>query len=88
MKRPEVLRQFGKWWIAQCPGCGLEARIDDDQYHGRVSIDCPACPYHETHDLSVGDPRGRHLTDEPCVCDLILEGGTPRPPGPSRDSGG
>ncbi len=52
VKRPEVLRQFGKWWIVRCPGCGLEARIDDDQYHGRVSIDCPACPYHETHDLS------------------------------------
>jgi hypothetical protein len=36
---------------AICPGCGVEAILDDDQYHGRVSILCD-CGYHETHDLS------------------------------------
>lgn len=35
-------------WQFCCPGCHLHADIDDDQLHGRVSIDCPDCPYHET----------------------------------------
>ena len=35
-----------------CPGCGLEATLDDDQLHGRVSVDCPECEYHETVDWS------------------------------------
>ena len=35
-------------WQFCCPGCGLRADIDDDQLHGRVSIDCPECDYHET----------------------------------------
>lgn len=52
MAKPEVLRKFGWWWIIRCPECGLEARADGDMIHGRVSIDCPECPYHETHDLS------------------------------------
>lgn len=33
--------------MIKCPGCGLEARIDQDQYEGKVSIDCPNCEYHE-----------------------------------------
>lgn len=38
----------------QCPGCGLWASLDDDQVHGRVSIECPTdgCNFHETVDLS------------------------------------
>ncbi len=41
---------------AVCPGCGVEQILDDDQFHGRVSIECgtPGCGYHETHDLSIG----------------------------------
>lgn len=35
----------------RCPGCGCFAEIDGDQYYGRVSLDCPNCEYHETHDL-------------------------------------
>jgi hypothetical protein len=42
----EPVRQF------HCPGCGQWADIDDDQFHGRVSIDCPDCEFHETLDLS------------------------------------
>ena len=42
-----------------CPNCGLEGIIDDDQYHGRVSIDCPDCPYHETVNVA-----GEGDTDE------------------------
>lgn len=34
-------------WVA-CPNCGLHALVDDDQAHGRVSTDCPECPFHET----------------------------------------
>lgn len=52
MNVPTVLRPFARGWLVRCPGCQLEARADDDQVHGRISIDCPACPYHETHDLS------------------------------------
>lgn len=37
---------------ARCPGCGQWGEIDGEQYIGRVSIDCPDCEYHETHDLS------------------------------------
>lgn len=39
------------WWI-RCPGCGQVGMIDEDQYKGRVSIQCTNCPYHETHDLT------------------------------------
>lgn len=41
-------------WQLQCPGCGQWAYIDDDQYHGRVSVDHTneGCTYHETHDFS------------------------------------
>lgn len=43
------------WWyddtyMATCPNCGTRGRIDRDQYEGKVSVDCPECPYHETHD--------------------------------------
>ena len=39
----------------QCPKCGQWADLDDDQFHGRISIECPTkgCDYHETHDLSM-----------------------------------
>lgn len=44
------------FWILRCPGCGIEGRLDDDQIHGRVSVDHAAqgCPggYHETHDFA------------------------------------
>ncbi len=54
-QKPEILRRFGKWWIIRCPACGCEARADEDQVLGRVSIDCPQCPYHETHNLMESD---------------------------------
>lgn len=44
-------------WTAKCPGCGVIAVLDEDQFHGRVSLDCPRCPYHETHDLSGARPQ-------------------------------
>lgn len=41
--------------ILLCPGCGERGELDDDQAHGRVSVDHAAdgCPggYHETHDF-------------------------------------
>lgn len=35
-------------WTLTCPGCGLRADLDDDMFHGRVSTQCPECPFHET----------------------------------------
>ena len=35
----------------KCPGCRGWGQVDDDQYHGRVSILC-GCGFHETIDLS------------------------------------
>lgn len=45
---------FRDRWLFECPGCGTWAYLDDDQWHGRVSVDhagdgC-AGGYHETHD--------------------------------------
>ena len=34
-----------------CPGCGVWGIIDDDQFHGRVSILCE-CGFHETVNLA------------------------------------
>ncbi len=35
-----------------CPKCGQWGYIDDEQYHGRISIQCENCSFHETIDLS------------------------------------
>lgn len=50
-------------WKLKCPQCGHWGQIDDDQLHGRVSLDhtnCGVtyegsecqCTWHETHDYS------------------------------------
>ncbi len=48
-------------WLFECPGCGTWAYLDEDQWHGRVSVDhsgevSPStgaiCEYHETHDYA------------------------------------
>jgi len=41
----ELVRNF------KCPGCGQWGDVDDDQWHGRVSIECPDCSFHETRDI-------------------------------------
>lgn len=38
--------------LFRCPGCKQVGDIDDDEFHGRVSIDCTNCEYHETKDWS------------------------------------
>lgn len=40
--------------LFRCPGCKRSGTIDEDQFHGRVSIQCPleGCNYHETKDWS------------------------------------
>ncbi len=38
----------------RCPKCGVWAYMDDDQYHGKVSVDCSNCDYHETHNFKKG----------------------------------
>lgn len=41
-------------WKLICPNCGGEAFLDDDQFHGRVSTQCPfvGCTFHKTVDWS------------------------------------
>jgi hypothetical protein len=41
-------------WYMTCPRCGLQGTIDEDQFFGRVSIECPddSCSFHETIDFS------------------------------------
>jgi hypothetical protein len=43
-------------WLLQCPGCQGWGPLDDDQLHGRVSVnhDSQGCAghYHETHDFA------------------------------------
>ena len=35
----------------RCPGCGVWGLVDEDQLSGRVSLACPNCSFHETHNL-------------------------------------
>lgn len=54
-KKPEVIWELAdntRRALVECPGCGERMFVDNDQYHGKVSMDCPECEYHETHDLS------------------------------------
>lgn len=41
----------------RCPACGVWAYLDDDQYHGRVSVDHTPCPFHVTVDFSKASLR-------------------------------
>lgn len=54
----------GKTWELLCPGCSRWGELDDDQLHGRISVDHSGarvhigggewvvCDYHETHDFA------------------------------------
>jgi hypothetical protein len=48
-------------FLLVCPGCGQLGALDDDQYHGRVSVDhaTDGCSggYHETHDFAAAVER-------------------------------
>lgn len=43
-----------EYWF-RCPKCGLLGTIDEDQAHGRVSIQCVTldCDFHETGTVSL-----------------------------------
>lgn len=61
----EELGITGPVWKLRCPACGVWGEIDDDQLHGRVSVDHTdyvrhrsedppegfRCTFHETHDF-------------------------------------
>lgn len=51
-----VTRDGQRAFLLECPGCGRLGTLDDDQWHGRVSVDHAAdgCTggYHETHDFA------------------------------------
>lgn len=53
MRTRTVTRDGLGIYEAECPRCGVWGEVDDDQWNGRVSIDCPTegCPFHETIDL-------------------------------------
>ena len=38
--------------LFRCPSCKGTGTIDEEQFHGRVSIICAFCDYHETQDWS------------------------------------
>lgn len=51
-----VSRDDDTRWLLECPGCGEWGGLDDDQLHGRVSVDHASMGciggYHETHDFA------------------------------------
>lgn len=52
------------YWL-RCPECGGLGQIDDDQLHGRVSVLCDDCGYHETRDWSGVSEAERTWPREP-----------------------
>lgn len=60
----QVLRDGEAVWQLHCPQCGQWGDIDDDQLHGRVSVDHTdvyrgetLCTFHETRDWSATAQR-------------------------------
>ena len=49
-----VVRDGGRLLKMKCPRCGQWGDIDADQFHGRVSIQCPnaPCDFHETVNMA------------------------------------
>lgn len=39
-------------WKLKCPQCGVWGELDDDQYHGRISVYHEGCSFHETVNFS------------------------------------
>lgn len=51
-KEGEVGTRMGLYPLFKCPQCKGVGIIDEEQFHGKVSIQCPfaPCTYHETKD--------------------------------------
>lgn len=64
----KVTRDGELAWLLECPGCGQWGGLDDDQLHGRISVDHAAmgCPggYHETHDFASAMPAAQVRSGE------------------------
>ncbi len=43
----QVVRDGKPIWTLKCPKCKQWGSIDDDQFHGRVSVAC-LCTFHKT----------------------------------------
>lgn len=55
MERQQPKQRADFVWLLECPSCLKWGELDDDQFHGRVSVDHEAdvgCGYHETHDFA------------------------------------
>lgn len=50
-KVKKVILDFKETYKFMCPTCKVWGYLDDDQYNGRVSIQCE-CGYHETLNLA------------------------------------
>ena len=50
--------------VFKCPNCGEQGDIDDDQYHGRISIHhaVKGCGFHETINLAKTMTEGETLS--------------------------
>jgi hypothetical protein len=44
----------GDTWTVKCPKCGKVGVLDEDQFFGRISTECPreGCGFHEMVDWS------------------------------------
>ncbi len=59
MLRPDVIGATkDSFPLFRCPKCRCTGSIDEDQFHGRVSIICAFCDYHETHDWFSAEKGG------------------------------
>lgn len=64
----EIVSLVGKTiWMLRCPQCKNLGAIDDDQLHGRASIQCqtPGCSFHKTINLT--RPENRILDNDRSV---------------------
>ena len=48
-------------WQLKCPGCGAWGDLDDDQFHGRISVLHEECGFHDTQNWGA---IGMTLEDE------------------------
>ena len=48
----KVKRDGKDIWKLLCPNCKQWGALDDDQLHGRVSVQCTDCDFHETVDFN------------------------------------
>ena len=51
-KLKKVIRDGKEIWKLLCPACKQWGSIDNDQFNGKISVQCECGNYHETVDFS------------------------------------